>query len=384
LNLLVLNYEYPPVGGGAATASQCLARALVARGHSVSVLTSALGPGGGASDEDGVDVHRLDVGRARADRSTIGQMARFVRAASRVAPDLVRARGVEGTIAFFSVPCGPVARRLWRCFGTPYVVSLRGADVPGHAKEMNFFHALVSPWRRRVLRDAVAVVANSASLAELARGADGGTVEVAPNGVESDFFTPAAEPPPASPFRFLFVGRLHAQKNPEFAVAGLAALRAKTSAPVALDVVGDGPQAAALRDQAARLGVADAVTWRGWIGRAELRDRYRAAHCFVSSSPREGMPNAVLEAMACGLPVLASRVPGHEEVVRHGTTGYLFAPDETDEFVRHAEALTADAALRARLGAEARRVAATEYSWDRAAQAYAGFFGRNGAVRGGR
>jgi glycosyltransferase involved in cell wall biosynthesis len=375
VNLLVLNYEYPPVGGGAATASRCLARALVARGHSVAVIASGMGADVGSSVEDGVAVLRLDVGRARADRSTTWEMARYVGAASRVAPEVVRARGIDGVVAFFSVPCGPVARRIARRFAIPYVVSLRGADVPGHAPEARRMHALVGFFRRRVLRDAAAVVANSASLAELARRADGGAVEVVPNGVDAEFFTPPASPPP-EPFRLLFVGRLHPQKNPGFVVDALAALRARTSAPVALDVVGDGPLAAELRERATALGVADSVRWHGWLGRAALRDRYRGAHCFVSSSPREGMPNAVLEAMACGLPVLATRVPGHEEVVRHGETGYLVALDGADEFVNFAERLAADADLRARLGREARRVAASEYSWDRAAQAYVEFLAR--------
>jgi glycosyltransferase involved in cell wall biosynthesis len=369
VNLLIVNYEYPPIGGGAATASRCLARALVTGGHSVAVITSGLKDYCGSSNEDGVAVHRLDVGRTRADRSTLAQLARFVGAASRVGRDVVRARRIEGVIAFFSVPCGPVARRLARAAGIPYVVSLRGADVPGHAKEMNFFHALVSPWRRRVLRDAAAVVANSASLADLARRADGGDVEVVANGVESDWFTPAAAPP-QGPFRLLFVGRLHPQKNPAGALRGFAALREKTSSPVVLEFVGDGPDAAALRAEAARVGVADDVRWSGWLARAALRERYRAAHAMVSSSPREGMPNAVVEAMACGLPVLASRVPGHVEVVRDGENGFLFALDSADEFADAAARLVDDPALRARLGAAARRVAAESYSWDRAAAAY--------------
>jgi len=379
VNLLVVNYEYPPVGGGAATASRSLARALVKQGHAVAVITSGLGADCGSSDEDGVAVHRLDVGRARADRSTMGEMARFVGAASRLAPRLVRARRIDGVIAFFSVPCGPVARKLAREFGIPYVVSLRGGDVPGHVPDLKWFHVLVRPWRRRVLRDAVAVVANSPSLADLARHADGGTVEVVPNGVDSEWFTPP-DAPPDGPFRFLFVGRLHPQKNPRFALRAFAALRARSSAPVAMEFVGDGPDAAELRDEAARLGVADATTWRGWLGRAALRDRYRAAHAFVSSSPREGMPNAVLEAMACGVPVLASRVPGHVEVVRDGETGFLFSLEGTDEFVRAAERLVGDASLRARLSAEARRIAATEYSWDRAARQYVAFLERRGGA----
>jgi glycosyltransferase involved in cell wall biosynthesis len=379
VNVLLVNYEYPPVGGGGATASREIARTLVARGHRVAVLTSSFGNLPAAAEEDGIAVRRVGRRRARVDRSTMPEMASFLLAAWLRAPALARELSIDGVVAFFSVPCGPVALRLNRKLGIPYVVSLRGGDVPGHVAELVRLHRLWRPWRRRVLQRAVAVVANSPSLATFAGRADGRAVEVVPNGVDSAFFTPA-EISPNGPFRLLFVGRLHPQKNPAFFVSALAALRRRTSLSFAADVVGDGRQAASLRDQAARLGVADAITWRGWVDHRTLREHYRAAHCFISPSPREGMPNAVVEAMACGLPVLASRVPGHDDVVRHGATGYLFGLDDVDDFIRHVELLMTDRGLRARLGACAREWAASEFSWDRAARAYLAYLERGVAT----
>ena len=325
------------------------------------------------------------MGRVGADGSTTWEMARFTLAASRNGPRLVQERAIDGTVAFFAVPCGPVARRLKLRCGVPYVVSLRGGDVPGHVPDLDRFHSAVSFWRRRALRDASVVVANSESLAALARRVDDVAVEVVPNGVDTTYFTPRdgarqAAREVGAPFRFLFVGRLHRQKNPEFLLPAIAALRASTDVPFRLDVVGDGPDAAALRESATRLGVAHLVTWHGWLDRAELRERYQAADCLVTASPREGMPNAVLEAMACGLPTLASRVPGHEEVVRDGETGRLFGAGDTGEFVRWATAWLASPDVSRRLGAAARRVAESEHGWDGVATAYVGFLERRPAA----
>jgi glycosyltransferase involved in cell wall biosynthesis len=372
VNVLIVNYEYPPVGGGAATASQAVADALARAGHRVAVLTSALGRVGSRTVEADVVVDRVAVGRTRADRSTTLQMARFVVAGRSRAARLAAELSVDGAIAFFSVPSGPIALSLRRRLGVPYVVSLRGGDVPGHVPALRLFHALVARPRRRVLREAAAVVANSASLAELARRADGVPVEVVANGVDATFFSPP-DMPPALPFRFLFVGRLHAQKDPEFVVRGLAALRRRTTVPFVLDVVGDGPQADELRRLAETLGLADAVAWRGWLDRTALRDRCRASHCLVAASPREGMPNAVLEAMACGLPVIARRAPGYEEVVRDGATGRLFAGGDVDDLARCGESLLTDPTTRAEMGRRGREVVVAEHSWDRAAAAYVGF-----------
>ncbi len=372
MNLLLVNYEFPPVGGGAATATRSIGRAHVAAGHRVAVLTTAFGDLPEESVEDGMSVVRVGARRRRPDRSTMTEMASFLRAGLRRVADVAERHGVEGCVAFFSVPCGPIALRLRRRRGTPYVVSLRGADVPGHDPSIGLLHGVWRPFRRRVLREAAAVVANSASLAQLARAADGVAVEVVPNGVDAAFFSPG-EPRgegPGRPFRLLFVGRLHAQKNPRFVLAALAALRRAGGRPVALDVVGDGPEAQALRDEAERLGVAAAVTWHGWLDRAQLVERYRAADCLVNASPREGMPNVVLEAMACGLPVLASRAPGHEGLVAPGETGAYFGLDSTDELVAAARALIDDPAACGRLGQAARRLVVERFTWERVAESY--------------
>ena len=79
-----------------------------------------------------------------------------------------------------------------------------------------------------------------------------------------------------------------------------------------------------------KLGIEDCLVWHGWVEKGRLREIYRSADCLVNPSLYEGMPNVVLEAMACGLPVIASRVPGNDAVVRHGETGWLFDLDKPE------------------------------------------------------
>lgn len=363
--LLLLNYEYPPLGGGAANATYFLARSLVALGHRVTVITSGLGAEESCHLEQGVKVHRLRTGRAAPDRSTIGDMSRYILAAMRHAPRIAREENCEAAIAFFSIPSGLVARWLKLRSALPYIVSLRGSDVPGHDPTLDRQHALTRPLRRAVLRRAVAVVANSESLAATSRAADPYPVRIIANGVDCVRFSPAPATPPAGKFRVLFVGRVHREKNLGLVIEHLPALP-----QVELHVAGDGAQRAELVARAVALRVAERVRWLGWQQKDALPALYRDAHALVNPSLYEGSPNVVLEAMASGLPVVASDTPGNRSVVRDGANGLLFSLDSPDALRAALARLAEDPVLAARLGAAGRAQAEREFSWIRTAESY--------------
>jgi len=117
------------------------------------------------------------------------------------------------------------------------------------------------------------------------------------------------------------------------------------------------------------LGIDNRVRFLGWQGRAELPKTYLGANLFVYPSRHEGMPNAVLEAMASGLPVLATRIAGNEDLVS-AETGVLVPPEDAAALQAALQQLLADAALRQRLGAAAPRHIQGQYSWQGVTQAY--------------
>jgi hypothetical protein len=128
---LLINYEYPPLGGGAATASRNLALALKRRGNRVVVLTSAYERLRGALDEDGVIVIRIPARRRSVYRSSLSQLAAYLLSACRHVVRAADCYQADRVIAFFSIPGGAVARWLQLRRSTPYIVSVRGGDVPG-------------------------------------------------------------------------------------------------------------------------------------------------------------------------------------------------------------------------------------------------------------
>ena len=135
-------------------------------------------------------------------------------------------------------------------------------------------------------------------------------------------------------------------------------------------LVGDGPLRAELQQRSADCGLADIVTWCGWCSKEQLLVHYHAADCFVNPSLYEGMPNTVLEAMACGLPVLASNVPGNDAVVWPGETGFLFPLGDNARLVAAMLRLLGDPAMVRNMGDAARSRVGTDFSWKNVAQRY--------------
>lgn len=363
--LLFLNYEFPPLGGGAANATLFLGRALVQLGHHVTVVTSGLGSDQSRRIEEGIVVHRLAAGRAVRDRSTVGEMCRYIGAAMRQAPRIVQDERCDGAVAFFSIPSGVVARWLFLRRKLPYIVSLRGSDVPGHDLTLNRQHTLTRPLRRAVLRRAAAIVANSDSLAATSLAADPFPVRVIANGVDCDLFHPPESRVTGEKFRVLFVGRVHREKNLGVVIEQLPSLPG-----IELLVAGDGAQRDELAARATALGVAGRVRWLGWQQKEALPALYRSADALVNPSLYEGSPNVVLEAMASGLPTVASDTPGNRSVVRENENGLLFPLSEPTILRSALARLASDHGLVSRLGSTGRNTAISRYSWRRAAISY--------------
>lgn len=213
----------------------------------------------------------------------------------------------------------------------------------------------------RVLRAAAGVIVLTEAQAGLVRDryrVPGGQVHIVPNGVGAEYFLPRRVPGPGQerPLKLLFVGRLSAQKN----VGRLLDALALAEQPVTLRIVGDGEQREQLRARAERPDLTGAVEFAGPLHGEDLVGAYAWADALVLPSDREGMPLVALEAMAAGLPVLATDVPGNTELI--GGVGLLAAPEPAALAVA-VDRLAEDAALRAELSARSAE-AARSYSWE--------------------
>jgi phenylacetate-CoA ligase len=156
-------------------------------------------------------------------------------------------------------------------------------------------------------------------------------------------------------------------KNLGLLVDAIAIIR-NGGTPVHLVIVGDGPEAAALKQRAANLDLGDTVTFIGYLPQRDTPPAYRAADVFALSSDFDNSPNVVLEAMACGLPIVTTDVGGVREFVADGAGGTVVPPKDASALAAALETYlrSPDAARGA--GDYNRRRATTEFSWRASAQ----------------
>lgn len=369
---LIVNYEFPPIGGGAGTATFNIARELVRLGAEVQVLTAGYGDLPAMERIDGVVVRRIPTLRRRKDRSNVLEMMIFMIAGMLWAVPIARRFRPAAVITFFGIPCGPIGYVLKKLLRIPYIVSLRGGDVPGYLPaNLSTYHRLTAPISRIVWGAAAAIIANSDGLANLARTfMRECPIGVINNGVDTQVFSPGKDTMSASIIRVLTVGRLHHQKAIDVLLRAFAELPDQIRSGSELLIVGDGPERHNLAALAAGLGIGEKVHFLGWVDRNNLPKIYRSAEIFAFPSRDEGMPNAVLEAMASGLPVIASSVSGIAELVTPDVTGLIIPIEDQAALAQALEKLISDGHQREEMGKAGRDKVETAFSWHTAASAY--------------
>jgi len=370
LNLLLINYEFPPIGGGAATATYHIGKELALMGHAVNVLTSSYKNLPKNEFQNGMHIARCPALRKKESESNIIEMLSFVISAFIFMPFLIKKRKIDCIIVFFGFPCGPLG--LWAniLFNIPYVVSLRGGDVPGTDKTMDKFHKLLAPLRRLIYRQSKAVVANSEGLKIISQQTDPIPTITIPNGIDTSYFKPRHKRTDTDVFSFIFAGRLSEQKNLCFLIEQLSILKNEINNPFTINIVGDGPLKNKLEKFADSLGISEKIIWHGWLSKKEVLKLLQNSDCLINPSFCEGMPNAVLEAQACGLPVIASNVAGNNAVVVDSKNGFLFNIGDQVKLGLSLKKIIESKVLRLNYGKNARKNLLANYSWRKTALAY--------------
>lgn len=213
-------------------------------------------------------------------------------------------------------------------------------------------------WIRHTLQSSSAVIALSPSWAEfLGSFAPGARIRVVPNSVKVDAFTSAL---PEQAGRILFLGRAGERKGLFDLLEAVA--RVHQDLPgVQLAIGGDGDLDEVMR-RARALGIADRVELLGWVGPQERADQLARAAVFCLPSHAEGLPMAMLEAMAAGKAVVVTPVGGIPEAVTGGDNGLVVPPRDVAALSAALSSLLADAALRQRLGRRARATIVERFS----------------------
>ena len=370
MHVLTINHEFPPIGGGAGNACWFVARELVQQGVQITVLTSAYEAMPRCEIRDGVHIIRVPAWRKHQLESSTVELLSFVSSALWHSRSIVKKEKPDLLHTYFGIPSGAIARIIQRQTGLPYLISFRGRDVHGgKGLDSDGIGGLLRWISKPVWRKANALVANSDGLKKIAlKITPDVAIDVIPNGIDTLHFKPGT-PSANGPVRRLFVGRLEPYKGLNDLIVALSMLKMQTAVPFSATIVGDGALRNSLPQDVQKHHLQDRVTFAGPKAREAMPGIYQQADIFVLPSIIEGMSNAILEAMATGLPTVATAIPGSEDLVQPGKTGFLVPPAKPEALAQALQTLLEQPALRQTMGQNARREAENQ-SWVSVAHAY--------------
>ncbi|HWL68316.1 MAG TPA: glycosyltransferase family 4 protein [Geminicoccus sp.] len=371
--MLIVCHEYPPIGGGGATAVRILAEEQVRMGREVTVLTSGMRDLPARERQAGVEIVRTSCRRSARHYSTAAELATWIPGALLEGRRLLRARRFDAIHAHFIVPGAMVAVPLARGFGIPLTLTAHGSDVPGYNPDrFDMIHRLIRPLWRYLVNSADKVTLPSAHLSSLLRQAGGPNAVLVPNP-----FAPQPGIPTRAkvPHRILVATRLVPRKGVQDLIAAVAGM----TEPVELIVAGDGPHAPQLRQQAEELNCP--VDFRGFLPRETLAELYASSAIFVLPSSHENFPMVLLEAMGAGCAVVTTTAPGCREVV--GEAGICVPAGDVEALRAQLVRLVRDPALAREYGQRGEQ-RVTQFAPDLVAEAFDRVYGssaENGSNR---
>ena len=236
----------------------------------------------------------------------------------------------------------------------PVVVSCRGSDInvrPYAPPSDKFVRDLRASFERA---DAVHCVSEAIAEEALNFGLTHDKTAVIRPAVDPSFFQPpTSDPPVQDGFQIVSVGSLNWRKGFEYALMALKRL-SNEKQPVLLHIVGDGPDRQRLEYSIADLGLEPHVKLHGALSPNDVRSVLQSAHAFLLSSLSEGISNAALEAMACGLPVVTTDCGGMREAVTDSVHGFVVPRRNPDAMAAALSRLIGNSPLRSSIGSQAR------------------------------
>ena len=377
MRILILNYEFPPLGGGAGKATYNLAKELVNLGNQIDVITCRMKGQPREEDVDGFTVYRVISWRKGLHDSGFRGAFSYVLYANFKFLSLTRKNHYDVIHYFFGLPTAFLSLLPGKHRKIPYFVSLRGSDVPNYDRsnsKLQLAHQILKPLTKKIWKNADQVMAVTNSLKKTAlRTAPDQDIIVMPNGVESIFFKDITRiNKNINHLKLISVARLIKRKGIQDILKALEELKDPT---ISLLVVGTGNYEKELKKMCKNLSLSNTVTFYGFCPPKELLMLYHKCDVFILPSLAEAFGNVFAEAMACGLPIIGSNIGGIPDLVDK-ENGILVEPGNIDEIKNAILKMKVSKEMRIKM-AEANRKKILEcYAWEKIAKMHLSVYQR--------
>lgn len=323
--ILVLNHEFPPVGGGAAPVTFELCKHLVRLGNHVDVVTMHYGDLPRHESVAGVNIYRTPAIRKRPNICYTHEMATYLPGAIKKTLALAKQNKYDIIHCHFIIPGGPLAWLVSKLTKIPYVLTAHGSDVPGfNTDRFQLQHKFTSPILKTVCKNAKTVTTPSVYLKNLIQRNIGKyNIKCIANGIDLENFNPDLTKPKEN--IILATGRLLKRKGFQTLIKAVRDIEL----PFEVHIAGQGPYRQQLENLAQ--GAKTKIIFHGWLeqGSDELMSLYERASIYVLVSAKENASVSLLEGMAAKCAVITTNITGCPETV--GDTGFLIDFDDSEK-----------------------------------------------------
>lgn len=364
----MINYEYPPLGGGGSNATKYILEQF-SKGFDVEidlVTTSSKNYYYTQSISSKVKIYFLPIKKKHLHYWKEREIFEFLIKAILFTRKLFRKKKYNLTHAIFGFPSGFIPF-LYR--NLPYIISLRGSDVPGFNVRFNLQYIFLKPLFYLIWKNAVFTTVNSRELKELAgRTLKNKTFEIIPNGIDMNEFQGKTQyrEDPNSVIKVLTVSRLIKRKRIEDLLHSVKILK-KFKMDIDLTIIGEGNNEMSLKNLAKKLNIAKNTHFKGYIPHSDLPNYYKEADVFVLPSLNEGMSNTALEALASGLPLILTNVGGSSELITDN--GFIVNVRKPKQIADEIRKLYNNPDLNRKMGVNS-RLHARHFDWKNVATKY--------------
>lgn len=343
MKILVLNYEFPPLGGGASTVSYDISREYVKRGYMVDLVTMCYLNLPQFEKKKGINIYRVKCLRTRKDICyPWEQLSYLISAKNFIKKQLIK-NEYDICHTHFLVPTGILALWLKKKYKIPYIITAHGSDVPGHNPDrFKILHKFTKPIIKIICKKAKWVITSSECLKkEIINNVGCNNINLVriPNGININKYKPQKKK------KIIFTsGRLHPSKGFQYLIRSIR----RISLDYELHICGDGPMMSKLINLAKNSKTK--IIFHGWIDNRskQYKNLIESASIFILVSERENASISLLEGMLSGCAVITSNISGCSETM--GSAGLKINPKSVKELKTAIEFLIKDANARLKFG----------------------------------
>jgi glycosyltransferase involved in cell wall biosynthesis len=355
MNILVINYEYPPIGGGGGVLCKDISEGMATKGHHVTVVTSRFGSLPQNEIINGVNIYRVPVlMRKKRIVASISSMISFVPMCIWKVKNLLHYDMFDVINTHFAIPSGPAGQYISRKYNIPNVLTILGGDIIDPSKFLSPHNTIIlNQTVKKMLLGADRVVAESTDIKRNAEKYYGYNrhIDIVPLGINPNKYLKKERQAlgiPMDKFVFVTIGRLVKRKNLEELIYIFNDMQ--KIVPSILLIIGDGPEKENLEQKVKKLKIENAVKLLGRVSDEEKFQYLAASDIYLSTSIHEGFGIVFLEAMECGLPVICYDRGGQTDFLKDGKTGYLIELGNKAEFASRLKELLGSQSLRMEIG----------------------------------